>query len=92
MVTRSKSKKAIGEKKGKGKEKEKKLKLGKETVKELGDEDMNKVAGGLLKLGDARIAGVRDRLAVEGTMTKACTVLSDTCQRTAGTLSCDNRC
>jgi hypothetical protein len=90
MVTRSKNKKASGEKKGKGKEKEKELKLGKETVKELGDEDMNNVAGGLLYLGGARIEGVRDRLAVEGTLTNNCTVKSDICQGTA--LSCDARC
>lgn len=58
MVTKGKDKKGRDEKKGKstGKEPELKLKLGKETVKELSDDEMGKVAGGLFQIvGVARV-------------------------------------
>jgi len=58
MVTKGKDKKAGDGKKGKGKGKEPelKLRLGKETVKELSDDEMTKVAGGLFKIvGVARV-------------------------------------
>jgi hypothetical protein len=60
MVTKGKGKKGGDEKKGKGKgkgkEPELRLKLGKETVKELGDDDLSKAAGGLFRIvGVARV-------------------------------------